>query len=308
VPGLSFQWPCTRSAADAQQRIPPPPPRLSAEDCRRQLPPPPPLPSASELGRQSAAELRTLLERSYEQGLAAAQGGYERARLQAASATGGSGFREPAVSVLESVHIDWLYLCHACSYHEIEDGNGRAGLWGLELDWQPGELVMVVGGVGEGKSSLLAALLGLMTAEEEEDADGGGGAGGRSRRKLLGGKVAYCAQQPFVLSDSVRDNVLFGAPFSQARFDEVLERCCLSADLRTMPDGVDTVVGERGVTLSGGQKARLALARAAYADADVVLLDDVLAAVDSDVAATLMAQAIVVREREREQHTVAPLD
>ncbi|KAJ3373132.1 Multidrug resistance-associated protein 1 [Allomyces arbusculus] len=91
------------------------------------------------------------------------------------------------------------------------------------------------------------------------------------------------ATQPWIQQMSVRDNILFGRAFDQARYDAVLDACALAADIVCMPRGDMTLVGEKGITLSGGQRARVACARALYADADVILLDDPLSAVDAHV-------------------------
>ena len=93
-------------------------------------------------------------------------------------------------------------------------------------------------------------------------------------------------------TDCLPHQVLFGAPHDAARYQRVLEACALEADLAALPSGDATEVGERGVTLSGGQKARVSLARALYADADVYLLDDVLSAVDAHVGRHLVDQAL----------------
>ena len=132
----------------------------------------------------------------------------------------------------------------------------------------------VIGRFGSGKSSLLQALLGEMR-------DGGGS------RIVLSGRVAYAAQKPWIVSDTVRGNILFGAAFEPARYAAAVHFSALKADLAVLSDGDQTLIGERGCTLSGGQKARVALARALYADADVLLLDDVLSAVDAHVGAFL---------------------
>ncbi len=129
-----------------------------------------------------------------------------------------------------------------------------------------GALVAVVGEVGSGKSSLLCAILGQMRR--------------RSGCFALRGTVAYAPQAPWIFAATVRDNILFGAPYDGARFAATLRACALDADVAAWPAGDATELGERGLNASGGQKARIALARALYADRDVVLLDDVLAAVD----------------------------
>lgn len=77
-------------------------------------------------------------------------------------------------------------------------------------------------------------------------------------------KVAYCAQSPFVMHATVKENIVFGESFDKARYDSVLEFCCLTEDLQQLPQGDATEIGERGINLSGGQKMRVALARVIY--------------------------------------------
>uniref|UniRef100_A0A7N6ABQ1 ATP-binding cassette, sub-family C (CFTR/MRP), member 10 n=1 Tax=Anabas testudineus TaxID=64144 RepID=A0A7N6ABQ1_ANATE len=101
------------------------------------------------------------------------------------------------------------------------------------------------------------------------------------------------SQEPWIQHASVRDNILFGKDYDPAFYQAVIEACALSDDLSILPNGDKTEVGENGVTLSGGQKARLALARAVYMDKDIYLLDDPLAAVDADVAEHLMQKCII---------------
>eukprot|EP00854_Cymbomonas_tetramitiformis_P004092 gene4092-5068_t len=129
-----------------------------------------------------------------------------------------------------------------------------------------GELLAVVGAVGAGKSTLLAGMLGET--------------GGRGRVRLPA-NVAYCAQDVWVMNATVRDNILFGRPFDEGWYRQVLEACSLWADLDTFPEQDGTMVGEKGVTLSGGQKARLALARAVYGRPAALLLDDPMSALDA---------------------------
>jgi ATP-binding cassette subfamily C (CFTR/MRP) protein 4 len=150
---------------------------------------------------------------------------------------------------------------------------------GVNLIVRRGEIVCIVGAVGCGKSSLLLALLGELDTRGVQHCALPFGAG-------------YAAQAPFVLSDSVRDNIIAGRPFNAARYATVLAACALDNDIRGWPEGDATRVGERGVTLSGGQKARVALARTLYSEEAAYLLDDPLAAVDATVGAHLWAQAI----------------
>ncbi|ETL47946.1 hypothetical protein L916_02384, partial [Phytophthora nicotianae] len=140
-------------------------------------------------------------------------------------------------------------------------------LEGVNLEIDPGSLVMIIGTVGAGKSSLLNALLGEMTLK---------------RGSLdLRGDVSYVSQETWIRNLDVRDNILFGEPFDAERYETVLEASELAMDLHALPYGDRTEIGERGINLSGGQKARVAIARAMYrSNYDILLLDDPLSAVD----------------------------
>ena len=117
----------------------------------------------------------------------------------------------------------------------------------------------------------------------------------------VGGRVAYVAQTAFIVNASLRENITFGCPWDAQRYDEVLTACCLRPDLAILPNGDLTEIGERGINLSGGQKQRVQLARAAYQQSDLVLLDDPLSAVDHHVAEALFAQCIngLMKDRAR---------
>ena len=141
----------------------------------------------------------------------------------------------------------------------------------VSLRLNRGEVVAVVGGVGSGKSTLLSSIL-------RETVLVGGAVTRRSRSVAA---VAYAAQTAWVMNDTLRSNIIFGEAFEKEWFDEVLEACGMVPDIATLANGIETVIGERGVTLSGGQKQRVSLARAVYARADLVLLDDPLSALDA---------------------------
>ncbi|CAK7904666.1 multiple drug resistance-associated protein-like transporter 1 [[Candida] anglica] len=138
-----------------------------------------------------------------------------------------------------------------------------------------GQLSCIVGRVGSGKSSFLTALLGQL--------DGKGSQPGTEPFVEIHGTTAYCAQSPWIMNASVRDNILFGHEYEEEFYQLTIDACQLLPDIEVLPDGDQTFVGEKGISLSGGQKARLSLARAVYARADIYLLDDVLSAVDSHV-------------------------
>ena len=137
-----------------------------------------------------------------------------------------------------------------------------------------GKLTMIIGPTGSGKTTLLEALLG--------DADVASGS------IVVPDCVAYVPQQPWIMHGSVRDNILFHLPMDLSFFDAVVEGCELKADISALVAGLDTEIGERGVNLSGGQKARISLARAIYSRRSVYLLDDPLSAVDAHVAEALV--------------------
>ncbi|XP_053689234.1 probable multidrug resistance-associated protein lethal(2)03659 [Sabethes cyaneus] len=142
-------------------------------------------------------------------------------------------------------------------------------LEGVNLHVQPGTLVAVIGPVGAGKSSLIHAILGELPLE-----------GGTIK---VNGEVSYAPQEPWLFSASVRQNILFGLPMDKERYKRVVKTCALERDFQLFANGDKTIVGERGVSLSGGQKARISLARAVYRQAAVYLLDDPLSAVDAHV-------------------------
>lgn len=135
-------------------------------------------------------------------------------------------------------------------------------LKGVSVSIRPGQLVMVFGPVGSGKSNLINAILGRMNLTLGEE--------------MVGGKLAYVPQKPWCQFGTVRDNILFGAPFDEARYRRVIFSCALEHDLAIMGDGDLTMIGERGANVSGGQQQRIALARAAYSSADTFLLDSPL--------------------------------
>ena len=151
-------------------------------------------------------------------------------------------------------------------------------LKGLHFTATRGELVALVGAVGSGKTAVLAALTGALEA--------------RRGSVHVRGSIAYAAQRPFILSASVRENILFGRPYDEERYSKVVHACALATDLADLAAGDQTQIGERGFQLSGGQRARISLARAAYSDAQIILLDDPLAAVDGAVARHLMSECI----------------
>ncbi|KAI0675473.1 metal resistance protein YCF1 [Trametes maxima] len=143
-----------------------------------------------------------------------------------------------------------------------------ATLEDINMAVRKGELVGILGRVGAGKTSLLSAIIGEMFRADGEV-------------KVVG-SISYAPQNPWVMSATIKDNILFSHKYDEEFYNIVLDACALRPDLALLPNGDMTEVGEKG--LSGGQRARVALARAVYARADIVILDDVLAALDSHVA------------------------
>jgi len=159
----------------------------------------------------------------------------------------------------------------------------------ISITIKAGDLVAVVGEVGCGKSSFLSAIFGemeplngakvYMPREEDDEKDG----------NFLG----FCNQTPWVINETVKGNIVFGREFDCERYSQVVEACALKDDLAMLPAGDLTEIGERGINLSGGQKARVSLARAMYSpNTKLILLDDPLSAVDSHVGEHLFQKAI----------------
>ncbi|CAL1696193.1 unnamed protein product [Somion occarium] len=145
-----------------------------------------------------------------------------------------------------------------------------------ELTFEREHINLVVGPTGSGKTSLLMALLGEMHYIPM---------GPNSFYNLPRHRgIAYATQESWVLNETIRDNILFGAPYDEERYNKVIYQCGLKRDMTLFEAGDKTEVGEKGLTLSGGQKARITLARAVYSFAQLLLLDDVLAALDVHTA------------------------
>ncbi|XP_066923803.1 ATP-binding cassette sub-family C member 4-like [Clytia hemisphaerica] len=166
--------------------------------------------------------------------------------------------------IAENLHASW------------EEGSDS--LKGINFKVKSGELMAVVGPVGSGKSSLLMAILGELPLDNGE--------------VMSRGKIAYSSQEAWIFNGTIKYNITFGQHFNEERYNEVIKACALQRDLEILPLGDQTIVGERGVSLSGGQKARVNLARAVYADADIYIMDDPLSAVDAHVGRELYDKCV----------------
>eukprot|EP00605_Chrysophyceae_sp_TOSAG23-4_P003040 GSChrysophyteH1.ASY1.ANO1.3345.1 assembled CDS len=156
----------------------------------------------------------------------------------------------------------------------------KAVLSNINVELKKNELLIVVGPVGSGKSSFLGAVLGDTPTA--------------STSFFIGEhpRIAFCPQIPWIFSASVQENII-------GMYDLALSSCCIEEDLKQLPDRDATEIGEKGVSISGGQKARLALARAVYSDADIYLLDDPLSAVDAHVSRALLDDCIIGALKQR---------
>eukprot|EP00978_Attheya_sp_CCMP212_P020021 scaffold56832_cov45-Attheya_sp.AAC.6 len=194
---------------------------------------------------------------------------------------------------LSNVNCSWTDDPVVPSSHEIgaiSKTNGRQpsmddssssvlALENIDLELKLGELTCIIGSVGGGKSALIQALAGELPPQT-----------GTIERNYS--KLAYASQDPWIMDGTVRENILFGAAFDESWYNKVVASCGLTVDFQQFRNRDATIVGDRGVQCSGGQRARIGLARALYRDADVLLLDDPLSAVDSKVSRLIFYSAI----------------
>ncbi|GKT32273.1 Multidrug resistance protein [Aduncisulcus paluster] len=176
-----------------------------------------------------------------------------------------------------------------------DDSSDKVILRNLRMRFYFGESVCVIGSVGSGKSSLLSLILGDMETKCC------GISSNRTMSHLPGvqispnARISLAIQSPFIFNDTIRNNIVFGNEFEKDRYLHTLVTCCLVPDLQQFSHGDESIIGEKGHTLSGGQKARISLARAIYNKANILLLDDPLSAVDMHVAQRLVSRIVMNR-------------
>ncbi|GAM28766.1 hypothetical protein SAMD00019534_119420 [Acytostelium subglobosum LB1] len=155
---------------------------------------------------------------------------------------------------------------------------GRETLKNINFSVKKGEVVAIVGQVGSGKSSLINSLVG--------DLDNPVGS------VAVKGSVALVAQQAWIQNATLKNNIIFTSQFDEQRYNRIIDACNLIPDIKILPGGDATEIGEKGINLSGGQKQRVSIARAVYNDADIYLFDDPLSAVDAHVGKSIFTNVI----------------
>lgn len=164
----------------------------------------------------------------------------------------------------------------SASWDKLESAKRRNHIENVNAHIHEQQFVGIVGNVGAGKTTLLNAILGELEIIEGN--------------VEVNGVISYSPQEAWIFESSIRENILFIENFDEARYKAVLHACELERDISLLPHGDSTIVGERGISLSGGQKARISLARAVYRQADIYIFDDPLSAVDSHVGKRLLNQ------------------
>jgi ABC-type multidrug transport system fused ATPase/permease subunit len=197
---------------------------------------------------------------------------------------------EPSDHVaLENATVTWPIV------EQVDIDQDRFELREMDLSFPHGALSVITGKTGSGKSLLLASILGevtlrsgsikvpktTITVRHEALKDW-----------IIPSTTALVSQPPWIENCTIRDNILFGLPLDSARYRKALQACALEEDLKQLADGDMTEVGAKGAMLSGGQRWRVALARALYSRAEILLLDDILSAVDAHVARWLVDNAL----------------
>nr|XP_042714742.1 ATP-binding cassette sub-family C member 8 isoform X9 [Chrysemys picta bellii] len=188
---------------------------------------------------------------------------------------------------------------------------GSATLSNIDIRIPQGQLTMIVGQVGCGKSSLLLATLGEMQKTSGNvfwnssipDSETGEDVSPEKETAVdtevrKRGSVAYASQKPWLLNATVEENIIFESPFNKQRYKAVIDACSLQPDIDILPHGDQTQIGERGINLSGGQRQRISVARALYQQTNVVFLDDPFSALDIHLSDHLMQEGILKMLRE----------
>ncbi|KAF7889491.1 uncharacterized protein EAF02_001906 [Botrytis sinoallii] len=186
------------------------------------------------------------------------------------------------------------------SKSKISEEEDRFVLRDLNLQFPNNALSVISGPTGSGKSLLLSAILGEVevlsgniTVPRPPQASERHDSKATAADWVLPSAIAFVSQTPWIENASIKDNILFGLPFDSIRYQKVLDACALTKDLHMFDDGDLTEVGAQGISLSGGQKWRLTLARAFYSRAGILILDDVFSALDAHVGKEIYDNALM---------------
>ena len=152
----------------------------------------------------------------------------------------------------------------------------------IKLTVEKGDLIGIVGQIGAGKTCLLNAILNNLDVLNNPS----------DKKIKINGSVAYVPQKPWILNDTIKNNIIFKHPFNSEKYDTVIKICQLLPDFELFKHGDLTLVSDKGANLSGGQKTRINIARAVYADSDIYLFDDPLSALDSHVGESIFTDLI----------------
>ena len=152
----------------------------------------------------------------------------------------------------------------------------------INLTIREGEFICIIGEVGSGKSSLIQAILNNMIIQNNPNT-----------KIIVNGKISYVGQEAWIQNNTVQNNILFYQPYNVEKYQKILKLCELNQDLNSLSGGDLTEIGEKGVNLSGGQKARISLARAMYCDNDIYIMDDPISALDAHVGKNIMYNCII---------------
>ena len=153
----------------------------------------------------------------------------------------------------------------------------------IDFEVKKGELLGIIGEVGSGKSSLLQAILNCLILLNPKECDG----------IHINGEIGYASQIPWIQNDTIKNNILFFNKYNKEKYEEILDKCQLKYDLDNFEGKDLTEIGEKGVNLSGGQKVRVSLARAVYANPDIYLFDDPISALDANIGKKIMKELII---------------
>ncbi|KAL4503360.1 hypothetical protein ABPG72_000966 [Tetrahymena utriculariae] len=171
------------------------------------------------------------------------------------------------------------------SLQQKQEKNDLYILKNINITIPKGKLVAIIGDVGCGKSSLLQSLIGEMKYDDQNEYT--------MPKVEINGDISLVNQKPWILNATVKDNIVFGFPFDEEKYEQCVKYACLKSDFKVLIDGDQTQIGEKGVNLSGGQKARVSLARSLYSNSSILLLDDILSAVDVHVGKYIVQECLL---------------